>query len=114
MSTIYWITTLAISGFLLLSSYTYFFSESTINGFRDLGFPDFFRIQLAVLKAIAVIVLLTPKIPLYVKEWAYAGVALFLITALVAHIAHQDSIMIMILLLVLFAILAISRHTIYI
>ena len=78
---------------------------------RDLGFPDFFRIQLAVLKIIAVFILLVPKIPIYVKEWAYAGVGLFLITAMVAHIAHRDSIMILILLLILFAILATSRYS---
>lgn len=111
MNTIYWISTILISAFLLFSSYTYFFSESTISGLRELGFPDFFRIQLGVLKVIAAIVLLFPKAPLYTKEWAYAGVGLFLLTALVAHIAHGDSIMISILLLVFFAILVISRYS---
>ncbi len=111
-NSIYWISTLLISGFLLLSSYTYFFSEDTINGLKELGFPDFFRIQLGVLKAIAVVVLLVPKMPMYAKEWAYAGAGLFLITALVAHIAHKDSLAITFLLFVLFAILITSRYTI--
>ncbi|MFK7807327.1 MAG: DoxX family protein [Saprospiraceae bacterium] len=110
MGTIYWVSTALISGFLLFSSYTYFFSQNTIEGFRDLGFPDFFRIQLGVLKILAVIVLLIPSFPAHVKEWAYAGVGLFLLTALVAHIAHRDSIMITIFLLVLFVILGISNH----
>ncbi len=110
---IYWISTLLISGFLLLSSYTYFFSDNTINGLRELGFPDFFRIQLGILKVIAVVVLLIPKISMYAKEWAYAGVGLFLITALVAHIAHKDSLVVAFLLLVLFAILITSRYFIY-
>ncbi|GAL80210.1 hypothetical protein JCM19274_3780 [Algibacter lectus] len=36
------------------------------------------------------------------KEWTYAGgVGLFLLTALVAHIKHKDSIFIMVLLVVL-------------
>jgi len=111
MSTVYWISTIVISGFLLLSSYTYFFSASTIAGIRDLGFPDFFRIQLGVLKVLAVIILVIPNVPVYVKDWAYAGVALFLITAFVAHIAHQDSVMIMILLVVLFGVLGLSRYS---
>ncbi|MEO1518014.1 MAG: DoxX family protein [Bacteroidota bacterium] len=110
MNYIYWTSTLAISGFLLLSSYTYFFSESTINGLKELGFPNFFRIQLGVLKIIGAIILLLPKAPLYLKEWAYAGAGFFLLTALVAHIAHRDSVMITILLLVLFATLAVSRY----
>jgi len=110
MNLVYWISTLAICVFLLISSYTYFFSENTINGLRELGFPDFFRIQLGVLKIIAVIVLVIPKIPNYVKEWAYAGVGMFLITALVAHIAHKDTILIIFFLLLLFALLITSRY----
>jgi len=111
MNSIYWISTLIISGFLLLSSYSYFFSESAINGIRDLGFPDYFRVQLGILKLIAVFVLLIPNVPTFVKEWGYAGAGLFLLTAIVAHIAHRDSSMILILLLVLFAILIVSRYT---
>lgn len=108
---VYWISTIIIAAFLLLSSYTYFFSEHTINGLKDLGFPDFFIIQLGVLKLFAVVVLLVPSIPAYVKEWAYAGVGLFLITAMVAHIAHQDSILIVFLLFILFAVLITSRYS---
>ncbi|MEM9824076.1 MAG: DoxX family protein [Bacteroidota bacterium] len=82
-----------------------------MEGVRDLGFPDFFRIQLGGLKIIAVIILLLPNIPTFVKDWGYAGVGLFLITAMVAHIAHRDSMMILILLLVLFAVLGVSRYS---
>lgn len=112
MKLTYWISTGVISAFLLFSGYTYFFSKSTIKGLLELGFPDFFRIQLGILQILAVVVLLLPKIPIYVKDWAYAGVGLFLITALVAHIAHQDSIFISIFLIVLFCILGVSRYSI--
>lgn len=107
---IYWTATVLISGFLFLSSYTYFFSENTINGLKELGFPDFFRIQLGVLKVIAALILLVPKLPLYLKEWTYAGVGLFLLTALVAHLAHRDSYLLTFLLITLFVILIISRY----
>ena len=74
-----------------LSAYTYLFSANTIEGVRELGFPDFFRVELAILKVIAAILLLIPKLPLMVKDWTYAGTGLFLITAVVAHLAHKDS-----------------------
>ncbi len=75
---------------LVLSSLSYFFHQATIEGVRELGFPDFFRVQLAVLKLIAVLILMIPYCPLQIKEWAYAGVALFYLTAIVAHFVHKD------------------------
>lgn len=87
----YWISTALISTFLIVSAATYLLHMATIEGVRDLGFPDFFRIELAVLKLLAAAILLTPLIPVQIKEWAYAGVALFLITAIIAHYAHGDS-----------------------
>ncbi len=90
MRTIYWISTILISLFLLWSSYTYIFSKATIRGIRELGFTDHFRVQLGILKLIAVIIILTPQIPIQYKEWAYSGIILFFITAIVAHTAHKD------------------------
>ena len=109
MNTIYWVSTTIIGAFLALSSYSYIFSKSTIEGIKELGFPDFFRIELAVLKLIAVFLLLIPSIPIQLKEWTYAGVGFFLLTAMVAHISHKDSIGILFLLLILFAILIVSN-----
>lgn len=109
VKTIYWSSTLIIATFLFLSSYTYLFSKSTIEGIKALGFPDFFRVELAILKFIAAIVLLAPFASSQLKEWSYAGVGLFLLTALVAHIKHKDSIFIILLLLVLIGILIISN-----
>ena len=109
MKILYWTSTLIILAFLLLSSYSYLFSKTTIEGIKDLGFPDFFRIQLAVLKLVAVILLLLPMIPTQYKEWAYTGVGLFLLTAIIAHIAHKDSIGITVINLILFAILILSN-----
>lgn len=110
MNQLYWVSTVLIVSFLLLSSYTYFFSKETIEGLKDLGFPYFFRIQLAILKIIAAIILIVPGISKNMKEWSYAGVAFFLITALVAHIAHKDSIYITILLFLLFGINIVSNY----
>ncbi len=106
----YWTSTSLLCLVLLWSAYTYFFTDSAIAGFRDLGFPDFFRVQLAILKLIAIAILLFPQTPLYVKEWAYAGIGLFFLTALVAHLAHKDGWGINLLLLVFMVLLAISRY----
>lgn len=104
MKEMYWSTTILIALFLLWSAYTYLFSKPTIIGVRELGFPDHFRIQLAVLKIIAVVILLIPQVPIQVKEWAYSGVILFFITAIVAHTAHKDPFVITIINLVLIGI----------
>ncbi len=86
----YWITTILLCLFLLWSAYSYLFSKQTIEGIRELGFPDFFRMELAILKIIAVIMLLIPQLSAKYKMIAYTGVSLFLLTALVAHAAHGD------------------------
>ncbi|WP_298533464.1 DoxX family protein [uncultured Algibacter sp.] len=109
MKTIYWTTTLILGVFLIWSAYTYLFSKQTIIGVRELGFPDFFRVQLAILKIIAVIILLTPSIPFQVKQWAYSGIGLFLVTAIVAHIAHKDSFLFTLINIFLIMLLVISN-----
>ena len=57
--------------------------------FRYLGFPDYFRVELALLKLLGVVVLLAPA-PGRLKEWAYAGFAITLGSALIAHFAVGD------------------------
>ncbi len=98
-----------------VSAITYFFSQSTIDGVRELGFPDFFRIQLGVLKLLAVIVLIVPisLVPLQAKEWAYAGIALFLITAIVAHSAHGDPAWMTVMNLSILGLLLVSNYTMH-
>jgi len=107
----YWISTIAICAVLALSAFTYLFHKPTIIGIRELGFPDFFRLQLAVLKLLAVALILIPAVPILCKEWAYAGAVLFFITAIVAHTAHKDSYLITVLNVVFILILGLSRYT---
>ncbi len=111
MKIIYWISTSIISLGLLLSAGTYFFHEGTIEGVKDLGFPDFFRVELAILKIIAVIVLLVPVISSLIKEWAYAGIALFYLTAIIAHLAHGDSFVISLINVLMIVFLVVSNYS---
>lgn len=80
-----------------------------IEGIEKLGLPNFLRIEFAILKLIAVLVLLFPQIPIQYKEWAYVGIALFYLTSITAHVAHKDPFIINVFNLLLFALLVISN-----
>jgi len=57
--------------------------------FTHLGFPAYFRVELSWAKLAGVAVLLLPVSP-RMKEWAYAGFAITLASALVAHWVMGD------------------------
>src|SRR5947208_1687740 len=54
--------------------------------FTRLGFPAYFRVELAWAKLLGVAVLLAP-VPARIKEWVYAGFAITLASALIAHLS---------------------------
>ncbi|CAN5518996.1 DoxX family protein [soil metagenome] len=60
-------------------------TELAKEGIRHLGFPDYFRIELTIFKVIGAIILILPMVPARVKEWAYAGFAITMISAFVGH-----------------------------
>jgi DoxX-like family len=57
--------------------------------FTHLGFPAYFRVELSWAKLLGVGVLLAP-VPARLKEWAYAGFAFNLASALIAHVSVGD------------------------
>ena len=57
--------------------------------FTQLGFPAYFRVELAWAKLLGVVLLLAP-VPARLKEWAYAGFAITLGSALIAHLSVGD------------------------
>ena len=57
--------------------------------FTHLGFPDYFRVELSWAKLLGVVLLLTP-VSGRLKEWAYAGFAITLASALIGHFAMGD------------------------
>lgn len=71
---------------MAFSAFAYFNEDEIKQAFLHLGFPDFFRIELAIAKLIGVAVLLLPLAG-RIKEWAYAGFAITFISAVVAHLA---------------------------
>ena len=57
--------------------------------FTHLGFPAYFRAELSWAKLLGVVLLLAP-VPAPLKEWAYAGFAITLGAALIAHFSVGD------------------------
>lgn len=89
---IYWASTGIIGAMMLFSAYGYLTSEVMKAAFVHLGFPGYFRIELAIAKIIGAIVLLVPVIPKRIKEFAYLGFALTFISAFIAHTSSGDPI----------------------
>ncbi len=65
-----------------------FFKEA----FTHLGFPSYFRVELAIAKFIGAVVLLIPTINTRYKEWAYVGFGITLISGFVAHFSAGDGV----------------------
>ena len=89
---IYWITTGIIAAMMLYSAYAYLTSDQMKAAFVHLGFPGYFRVELAVAKIIGALVLLVPGISKIVKQFAYFGFALTFVSAFIAHTASGDPI----------------------
>lgn len=105
---IYWITTAIIAGMMLFSAYAYLTSDQMKAAFVHLGFPGYFRVELAVAKIIGALVLLVPGIPKIVKQFAYFGFALTFLSAFIAHTASGDPISVAIMPLLFLGILIVS------
>ena len=94
---------------MLLSALQMLFNPQLATDFVHLGFPGYFRIELALAKIIGVLVLIIPKIPIRIKEWAYAGFGIVLISASIAHFVSGDPIGNVIFPVAIFAILIFSN-----
>jgi hypothetical protein len=84
---IYWSATIVTTLIMLFSIYKIYTPS-----YEHLGFPDYFRTELVIAKIIGLIVLLLPQVPLRVKEWAYAGFGIVVISASLAHLNSGDPI----------------------
>jgi hypothetical protein len=85
----YWITTSIVSLMMAFAAYSYLTQDAVKQAFQHLGFPDYFRVELAFAKLIAAILLLAPVYP-RLKEWAYAGLTIVFISAFIAHTVSGD------------------------
>lgn len=80
----FYVSTGLFSAMMALSAFAYLTQPMMAQAFTHLGFPPYFRVELAIAKLLGVAALLAP-VPSRVKEWAYAGFGITLISAVIAH-----------------------------
>lgn len=82
---IFWITTGIIFLFEGVMPAFTFQSELAKEGIRHLGYPEYFGNALVAFKILGALVLIIPRIPRRIKEWAYAGFAFDFIFATISN-----------------------------
>src|SRR5262245_43379229 len=82
----YWIVTALLCLQMSFTAYAQLSLPQVAEAFTHLGFPAYFRMELAWAKLLGVVLLLAP-VPARLKEWAYAGFAITLGSALIAHLS---------------------------
>jgi len=83
--------------FCLEMSFTAYYELTSqgLQAFTRLGFPNgYFRFELSLAKLVGAAALLIPMRPArlnaWIKEWAYAGFAINLVSAVLAHFSISD------------------------
>ncbi len=85
----YWVATTLLCLQMGFTAYAQLSLPQVAEAFTHMGFPAYFRVELAWAKLAAIAVLLAP-VPSRLKEWAYAGFAITLGSALIAHLSVGD------------------------
>lgn len=85
---LYWGST-GLVALLALAMGALYFIQPPTEAFAQLGFPDYFRIQLGIAKLAGGVALLVP-LPRWLKEWTYAGFTIDFASAIIAHLAMGD------------------------
>ena len=101
---IYWIATGIISFVMVFSIYKMFTPE-----YDHFNLRNYFRTELSVFKIIGIIVLLIPQFPMRLKEWAYSGFGITLISASIAHYNTGESLLRSLEPIIFLIILAVSN-----
>src|SRR5450432_3651794 len=85
----FWIATALFCLQMSFTAYAELRLPQVAAAFTHLGFPAYFRVELSWAKVLGVVLLLAP-VPARLKEWAYAGFAIDLGSALIGHLAVGD------------------------
>ena len=86
---VYWIVTVLFSLQVSFTAYAQLRQPQVAEAFTHLGFPAYLRVELSWAKLLGVAVLRAP-VPARLEEWAYAGFAITLGSALIAHVSVGD------------------------
>ena len=85
----FWVVTALFCLQMAFTAYAQLRLPQVAEMFTHLGFPDYFRVELSWAKLVGVALLLAP-VSARLKEWSYAGFAITLASALIAHFAAGD------------------------
>ena len=85
----FWIATALLCLQMGFTAYAQLRLPQVAEAFTRFGFPAYFRVELSWAKLLGVALLLAPA-PARLKEWAYAGFAITLASALIAHLSVGD------------------------
>lgn len=88
----YWIFTALFALQMGFTAYAQLRLPQVAAEFGHLGFPNYFRIELSWVKLAGIVALLVPMVPARLKEWAYAGFAITLVSAVIAHLAVGEGV----------------------
>jgi len=89
---IYWTTTGIVVAVMVWSAINFAVNPAMKGAFAHLGLPNWFRIELTTAKMLGALALVIPAVPAKIKEFAYFGFAITLVSAAVAHLSSGDSI----------------------
>ena len=85
----FWVVTALFCLQMGFTGYAQLMLPQVSDAFTHLGFPSYFRDELSLAKFLGIALLLAP-VPPRLKEWAYAGFAIDLASAVIAHVAVGD------------------------
>ena len=83
----FWISTAVFALQMSFTVYAQLKMAQVAQEFARLGYPDYFRVELSWMKLAGLAALLVPQVPAWLKEWAYAGFAITLVSAVIAHVS---------------------------
>jgi len=89
---IYWISTGIIVAIMLWSAINFAFNPEMKGAFVHLGLPNWFRLELTTAKFLGVLALIAPGVPRKIREFAYFGFAIVLLSTPIAHLSSGDSV----------------------
>jgi hypothetical protein len=90
---IYWTSTGIVAMVMLWSAINFSLNPAMKGAFVHLGLPGWFRIELSVAKILGAFALVLPFTPKRIREFAYFGFALTIISACIAHLSSGDGIL---------------------
>jgi len=95
---IYWGSTAIVSTVMVFSIVTFTFYDhfpvwdaNSPSAFAHLGLPFWFKVEITVAKIVGLLALLLPGIPRRIREFAYFGFGLTLLSAAIAHASSGDA-----------------------